>query len=1141
MKKSKTRDGIMGNSRFKSIKFFFFALGICFIGNLTKAQTLGSLHTNSYIHQQEEFVIEKGVDLKEGLERLEKYANVVFLYRSDVVKGKEISTKMRLPDNVSKALEKLLQDQDLIFKYINPKTYGIYAPEEMAEKSEEVPLMQQVSGTVSDANSGETLPGVNILVKGTTIGTSTDAQGSFEVEVPSLEDTLVVSYVGYRMEEVPIDGETEIHIQLTPETIMTDEVVVVGYGTQERSDVTGSVSSISSEDFNQGANTSVEQLIQGRAAGVQISQTSGAPGGGMSIQIRGIGSINAGTQPLYVVDGVPIDNSNMLAPGEGNIAQLSNNQNARNPMNTLNPNDIESIEILKDASATAIYGSRASNGVVLITTKQGVAGGVQVDFSSEVGTQQIARKIDLLSTSEYIDVMNGLASDRGEDAVFTQDEISNIGAGTDWQDQIYRSAVTYENNISLSGGGESTNYFLSLNQYKQNGIVKQSGIKRYSFRSNLTSNITDKIEAGFKLNTSLIDNNNTPSGVNLNEQAGPIYTSLLFDPTLPVYDENGNFYRSPNLTINNPMATVEGITSMNRVKRFLGNGFIRYNMLDELQMNLNIGFDTQSDEADIYNSTHTIHGEANNGIAGISELGRSNITVESTVQYERDINEDNNIRLLGGVVYEDFVSESHSAEIRNFPTDDIKTYNLALGDISSASLNSNRERYKLSSYLGRINYRLLDRYLVTTSMRVDGSSRFGANNKFGFFPSLALAWNMAEEEFIPSDFDELKFRASWGVTGNQEIGNYNTQLSFVSGADAVFGGERVGSLVPTRVANPDLKWERSEELNFGLDASVYQDRFSATIDYFIKRTSDMLIQQPLPSSSGFTARLVNLEDATIENQGLELGFNSINVSSQNFSWSTDISFSAIRNTVKNLGGIENILLGGLQDVGSYAIIREGDPIASYYGHKITGVFQEGDDIASSAQPNAEPGYPIIQDTDGDGNIDDGDKVLLGKPHPDFEIGIQNRLSYKQFQFEFFIDSKQGYELLNMNMIETLYPHNFRRNRFAEPYLNRWTPENTETKWPSGTFPSEYGGGKVNSYTVEDASFIRLKTVTLRYNIPQNLIRRASVSLTGQNLVTLTDYSGYTPEANAFGRSIGRVDFNTYPLARTFMLGVNLGF
>lgn len=1020
---------------------------------------------------------------------------------------------------------------------------GPFAPNESALR--DLPVQGVISGVVTDTETGLPLPGANVVIVGTMQGTVTDRNGRYRI--PGVEPgtyDLRASFVGYLpqlVEDVQVaDGQTTvIDFELETDTVLLDEVVAVGYGVQQKSDVTGAVSSIQSEDFNEGVNTSVEQLIQGKVPGVQISQTTGDPGGGMSIQIRGVGSINAGTQPLYVIDGVPIDNTNMLSAG--GVAQLSADENPRNPLNTINPGDIESVEILKDASATAIYGSRAANGVVLITTKKGTIGRPRVTFNSRVGTQAVAKRMDLLSPAEYVDVINGISIDRGEGPVFGEDYLNQVGPGTDWQDQILRQATTLDNDLSISGGSESTTYYLSFSQLSQEGVVQGSGLETYSFRTNLNSNITDRIESGFNLTAARVNNDNIAEGVNINEQGGPIYTSMLYDPTLPVFDEDGSYFRSPHLTINNPVSLIEGIKTTNVVGRFLGNAFLRYQLTDQLQSNLNVGYDAQSDKRDIYNSTLTIHGQANNGIAHVGTLNRSSILAEFTTQYDGDINANNHLQVLGGVTYQDFDYETFSGQISNFPTDDIRTYNLSLGDISSANLVSSRERSRLLSYLGRLNYRLIDRYLFTGSIRADGSSRFGENYRYGIFPSLALAWNIDEEAFMPEFFSELKLRVSWGVTGNQEIGNYNTQLSFVSGPDAVLGGQRVGSLIPSRVANPDLKWERTEQYNIGVDVGILEDRVSGSAEFFIKSTNDMLILEPLPLSSGFASRLTNLEDARIENTGFEFGLRSVNVSTQDVTWRTNLSLSLIRNTVKELGGIKNILIGNLQNVGSYGIVREGDPIAAYYGYEITGIFQEGDDIAGSAQPGAKPGYPIVRDTDGDGAITAADRVILGDPHPDAVIGLQNSLTYGPFQLDVFFDAKLGYELLNMNLIETLYPHNFRRNRFAEPYLNRWTPTNTDTKWPSGTFPSEYSGGKVNSLTVEDASFIRLRYVTLRYQLPQSWVRNASISITGQNLFTLTDYSGFNPEANAFGRSIGRVDFNTYPLARTVLFGVTLGF
>jgi TonB-dependent starch-binding outer membrane protein SusC len=995
---------------------------------------------------------------------------------------------------------------------------------------------QAVTGQVTTV-TGEPVPGATVVLKGTSTGTVTDGDGNFTIQA-SNGDVLVISFIGMKSQEISYTGQSRINVTLEQDVIGLEEVVAVGYGTVKKSDLTGSVSSVKSEDFNPGANTSVEQLIQGKVAGAQISQSSGEPGGGLSIKIRGVGSINAGISPLYVIDGVPIDNSPML--GAGGAASIAGST-PRNPLNTLNVNDIESIEILKDASATAIYGSRAANGIVLITTKKGTSTELQVEYNLKVGNQTVEKRMDLLSSQQYMDVLNEISRDRGEPPIFSEQDKSMIGPGTDWQDQLFRSAIMVDNNIAISGGSENTTYRLSLNHLLQDGIVKNSGIESYTLRTNFNTKISERIESGLNFNFSKIENNNHPEGSGFNETSGPINSALLYDPTEPVLNEDGSFSESYNLTINNPVSLIEGIETISNIKRFLGNSFIRYNLNDLFSMKLNIGFDVHSDNRNIYNSSLTLRGGAAGGIANKANLEKSNILIEYTADFNHDINENNKITILGGTSYQKFNNESFAGTISRFPTDNIKYNNFSLGDIGTVNLSSNKVENKLLSYFGRLNYRLFDRYLLTGTIRADGSSRFGENNRFGIFPSLAVAWNIANEKFMPSIFEEFKIRSSWGMTGNQEIGNNQTQLTFVSGADAIFDDQRNSSLSPSRVANPNLKWEKTEQYNVGLDVSLWENRFRATVDYFNKITNDMLIRMPLPPSSGFGSKYENLENAEIQNKGIELTFNTVNITRQDFHWNSSISFTTIKNTVKSLGGASRIFMGSVPFVSNTSVIQEGSPLGSYYGYKWIGIFQQDDDIANSSQPDAEPGFPIIFDANGDGAITDADRVILGNPLPDFVCGIQNRFSYKGLSFEFFIEGVQGVELFNMNAVESLYPVNFRRNRYKEHGLNRWTPENPNTKYPSGTFPSAYGGNQINSLTVQDASYIRLKNVTLNYQIPQNLIRNAAISLTVQNLITITDYNGFNPEANVFGNSITVVDYNAYPLSRTVLLGINLGF
>ena len=1081
--------------------------------------------------------------VQEVIQEIESLSDFKFLLnRKDVDLNRNVSIKVNKKP-IANILTELFKGTDIGYEIWNKQIIlrEMIGKFDSLDKSavagtDEISMQFQVSGTVTDTN-GTPLPGASIVEKGTTNGVQTDFDGNFSIEIADENATLEISYIGFAKKVVSLNGETTLNVTLEESAASLEEVVVIGYGTSKKSDLTGSVSSISNEDFNTGVNASVDQLMQGRAAGVQINQTSGEPGGGISVRVRGSSSINAGNDPLYVIDGLPIDNSPSVSPG--GVAGIGNIENTRNPLNALNPNDIQSIEILKDASATAIYGSRGANGVVLITTKKGKEGKAQITYDSYVGIQTTARRLDVLSTGEYIDVMNGMSIDGGQGPVFSSSDISALGAGIDWQDQVYRSAVVSNYNLSFSGGDENTTYRASLNYFDQNGIVKNTGIKRYITRVNLERKFGENFQMGINVNNSFIKDINGIDNIQTNERAGPIQAAIEYDPTEPIYNPDGTFARSANITVNNPLSVLNGISNETKTNRTFGNIYFQYDLFEDLSAKVNFGYDAEASERDLYNSTATLTGAAANGIANIGTLRRSNVLLEYTMTYNKEFNENHIINVLGGVTFQDFENKSFSGNISGFPTDALLTNNLGLGDTATDDLNSNREENKLLSYIGRVNYNLFNKYLITASIRADGSSRFGENNKFGYFPSFAFAWKLAEEDFVPELFDDLKLRASWGLTGNQEIGNYRYLSTFVPGSNAIISDQVISTISPSRVANPNLKWEATKQLDIGLDASILNGRISATIDYFIKNTQDLLINRPLPRASGYSAVLSNI--GKMENKGIEILFNSTNISTENFSWNTSVNFSAQKNKVKDLGGIGDIITGNIEAVGNTALFREGEPLASYYGYEVTGIFQTGDDIAVSPQPNAEPGYPIFRDVNGDNDITPDDRVIIGNPNPDFTYGLQNSFTIKNFQLDFFLQGQQGNDLLNINLLRAIYPTNIRSNRIAEPNLNRWTVDNSDTKWPAGVNSSAYEGGKVNSLVVEDASYLQLKTVTLGYNIPQQLLQSMRVYLTGQNLFTITDYGGVNPESNALGNNNARVDYNAYPLARTFLLGLKIGF
>jgi TonB-linked SusC/RagA family outer membrane protein len=610
-----------------------------------------------------------------------------------------------------------------------------------------------------------------------------------------------------------------------------------------------------------------------------------------------------------------------------------------------------------------------------------------------------------------------------------------------------------------------------------------------------------------------------------------------------VYNSDGSFSSSTFLTINNPVSIIDGVSSRSATNRTLGNLFIEYAILEGLRAKLNLGADLQTTRRDIYNTRLTIRGYAANGMANIATLERTDILGEYTMDYSKQITPKSLIAVLGGITYQHFDARRFGGSINNFPSDNLQTDNLSLGDVATASLSSNREDNALLSYLGRVNYTFDNKYLFTASVRADGSSRFGTNNKFGYFPSFAGGWNLSDEAFIPDFFENLKLRASWGITGNQDIGNYRSLSTYTKGGTFVSGGSITAGTSPSRIANPDLKWESTAQTDIGIDAVILKGRLNVTLDYFVKNTRDMLIDLPLPRATGYSSILSNI--GSLQNTGVELFVSADIINRRQFQWNTSVNFATVKNKVTDLGDVTNILTGNAANIGNTVIIAEGQPAFSYYGYEVTGVFTDEAQVAASAQPGSKPGYPIYKDLNNDGQITAADdQKIIGDPYPDFTYGWQNTITYKRFALSFLFQGQQGSEIFNGNIMESMYPSNVRRNMLTVTVADRWSPENTDGTWPSGTQPTAYGGGKVNTLALQDASYLRLKYAQLSYNIAlksRKHINAAHVYISGQNLLTFTDYIGYDPEANTFGNSSARVDLNTYPLARTWSIGFNLSF
>ncbi len=997
--------------------------------------------------------------------------------------------------------------------------------------SVQVQAQGSISGLIKDRETGNPIIGATIT-SSSGIKTSSGPDGKFSINLNPNDKSITISFVGYELKTESIDGREFYDITLTSSENALNEVVVIGYGTAKRSDITGAVSSLNEKDFNKGVNTSPEQLLAGKVAGVQVVQSSGEPGGGISVNIRGMGSINASNSPLYVVDGFPIDNS-VTVGGTG--ANFTGMKSARNPLNAINPNDIASIEVLKDASATAIYGSRGANGVVMITTKRGKTGGLKVDYDGYYGVQNVQHDLDILNAEEYRTVVNAIIDDGGGNA---NQRISDLKNTTDWLGMMYNKNAPIQNhNLSFSGGNEQTKYHTSLNYYNQDGLLINSNNNRYSARLNLehTGSI---FKLGANMTSSFIKDNYVANGMDLNERAGIIYAAIAYDPTLPIYNETGGYMLSPDMNIDNPLAIANGKTSISNLYRTLGTIYGEINFLNDFTAKLNLGADISNQRRDTYVDRQTIEGRANGGIASILQGNSNSYLAEFTLGYKKTI-DIHDFNFLLGITGQQFNDKAGNSQGSGFSSDATKTDNMGLGDPTKFIVSSSRSRNSLLSYLGRANYNLLDKYLFTASLRIDGSSRFGENNQYGVFPSFAFGWKLDQEDFIKSldIFNSLKLRASWGRTGNQEIGNYQSMSTYAAGQKAVIGEVQVSTTTPSRLPNPNLKWETSEQLNFGLDFSIVNSRLSGSLDYFFKDTKDMLLNLAVPRTTGFSTMMTNI--GAVRNSGLELMLNSVNLKGS-VNWETNLNLAWLKNEVLDLGSNSIIYSGSSGGTSNISIIQVGLPMYSFYGYQIDGIWQKADDF-SQTNDKVVAGDIKYRDINGDKIVNADDRVVIGNSFPKYTASLTNNIDYKNFNLNIFIDGVFDVDMLNNNLVDSYFPANLKRNRIAEPVLNRWTENNPSTQYPSFVNPNGQGKKEVNTYTVEDASYIRLSTVKLGYTFPlqsTKYVKGLNVFLVGQNLAMITKYSGYDPTINPNG-SGARIDWNAYPTARTFMLGVNL--
>jgi TonB-dependent starch-binding outer membrane protein SusC len=988
------------------------------------------------------------------------------------------------------------------------------------------------------SEKGEPLGGVTVALKNSPTATITDNSGNYSLNASMPNPVLVFSYVNYKTKEIPVRKNDAINATLELKNASLNEVVVVGYGTVKKSDLTGSVVSLKAKDLTPGANISVEQTLQGRASGVQIYQKDGEPGGAMSIKIRGASSISAGNDPLYVIDGMPVNN---LVPVSANGSNFPNNTNPRNPLNSLNPDDIASIEILKDASATAIYGSRGSNGVVIITTKKGKSGKLNVGYSGYLGQQKAANKLKLLTGTQYKDVLNSIIDDGGG---VPSSRVTNTPVNTDWQQQLYQKAAVESHDLSFSGGKDNTRFYASLGYFNQDGVLKNSYVKRYTGRFNIENSVAKKYGFGLNFNTSYIQNKYNAVGLGVNENGSALYSAINYDPSYPIYDSSGKYFRSPFMTnIDHPVALSNGEYAVEDGFRTFGSIYGEYFILPSLSAKIRIAGDVNTSQRNTWIDPITLVGLQYAGVASINTGNINYYMGEATLNYNNQFGKDHNINAVIGATSENFGSNAFSGNGRGYALPDL-TYNaIGTGDPLQNQIASGRASSKLISFLGRLNYTYKDKYLFTASFRADGSSRFGPNNRYGYFPSIALGWKLQDENFIKNIqfINELKLRMSYGSIGNQAIANYLYLATYAPGGrSAIFNNLQNTTLFPTRIPNPNLKWEAANQADIGIDFALFDRRLNGSLEYYNRKTSDLLLDLPVPLSTGYGFQTQNI--GSMRNTGFDLAINGDIVRSKSFNWNLGIVFSTVKNTVLDLGPLSNIITGGAGFIANAAIIEPGKSLESYYGYKVLGVWQTNDDF-SKGPIGVKAGDTKYLDLNGDGKIDANDRVILGKPIPDFTFGITNTFSYKRLSLAIFVEGSYGSSVINNEAIDSYFPIDFRRNRLAKPYLNRWTPENPTNEYPSFVNPTSQGQEQINSKTVEDASYLRLQSVRLSYdfNLQNRFIKSLQVFATGQNLFTITKYDGIDPAVNAIGDDILKIDYSTYPLARTFIFGVNVQF
>ncbi|WP_447639955.1 MULTISPECIES: TonB-dependent receptor [Chitinophagaceae] len=997
---------------------------------------------------------------------------------------------------------------DLCFRQL-PLSYKLYdktiivTPKETVWDNHPEKLLLQseapqniVSGSVTDS-TGKPLAGVAILKKGTTKGAQTDDAGNYTIEANS-GDILVFSYIGYQTREIEVGNNKQINVTLHVQAAKLDDFVVVGYGTQKKKDLTGAISIVSSDALEERPNVQFGDALEGKAAGVQVLKSSGAPQAGFNIRIRGTSSITSGSDPLYIVDGVPTES-----------------------ISEINPADIASFSILKDASSAAIYGASGANGVVLITTKRGRSGKTVVSLDSYTGFSTVRKRIPTLNATQYAD----LISDMGETI-----DISAYNANTNWQDLMFRHGLSQNANISVRGGNEKTTFYMSGGIVKQNGILVTNTMNRANFKLNLDHNIS-KV---FKVGTSLSYNRWYDVDVSEGYTNSAVMNTLLGAPVIGVYNDTKTqftvdpFYQD----LDNPMGLILGNNHNYVNNRFMGNMYIEAKITKDLRARSMFGYEYFHNQANSFvNPYLTTEGRSKNGIAAVSTTTNAYWISENTLTYDKHVSK-HNFNVMAGFIASNTKTDASSIATHNFANGNIVTVNG--GSIIDAA-TATTAKLSTVSFMGRLTYNYNEKYYASANIRRDASTVFGSDNMWGWFPAFSAAWRLSNEDFFKdvTFINDLKIRAGWGKVGNSQIPPYSYLGQILPTSNYVIGDLVVPGYTPSTLPNEKLHWESTNQTDIGLDLTVLDNRLTFTADYYDKKTVGLLLNIPVAASSGYTSALKNI--GSLRNRGFEFSFNSKNIDNANFKWSSDFNISFNRNKVLNVdqGTIND---GEIESRGNSVLIRAGLPLGSFYGYVSKGVNPQTGNID----------YEMADSTIG---LQTSDMKVIGNPNPNYTFGFTNTFQYKNWDLTVFLQGVQGNKVLNATRIYSEGMWELRNQTTA--VLNRWRKPGDITNVPRPDYNNDdepFGNynSQVSSRFIEDGSYIRLKSINLGYRFQPKKVSfwtSAKVYFTAENLITWTKYSGYDPEVNAFGNSntVQGVDFGSYPQTRNYIVGINVTF